>query len=521
MSFTTPSPLLPEIFALHGKWRGVDPAVVVADQVWTWREFTAAAHQFAHGLHTLGIEPRDRVGLLMTNGFAMVQAIFGCMAAGAVVVPLNTAVSDAAAVNMLHDAGVRAVVASDDLLSRLDAIAGQIDGIACKLMPAVDHGLAAGWISFAQMCAGQPQTLPPSGVTGSDFINIIYSSGTTGVPKGIGHDHEGRRDWAYDLALALRYHGGARTLLTIGLYSNISWVAMLTTLLAGGCMYVASQFDEDAFIDLVLRHRITHTAMVPIQFQRVIEALSRRPNADMSTMQAMMSCGSPLREPLKRAIFQHFDCGVIELYGLTEGIITTLETEHAEGRWASVGRPLLGTDICIVDANDRRLPANESGEICARGRIAMPGYWRRDDANLAATYVDEEGLVWLRSGDIGYVDSEGFLYIVDRKKDMILSGGQNIYPQDIEAVAAGHPAVFDVAVIGLPSARWGETPVALAVLRDGDDTDALEIKEWVNERVGKQQRLADLIPVDALPRNPNGKILKRELREEYKDRHYA
>jgi len=521
MSFTTPSPLLPEIFALHGKWRGVDPAVVVADQVWTWREFTAAAHQFAHGLHTLGIEPRDRVGLLMTNGFAMVQAIFGCMAAGAVVVPLNTAVSDAAAVNMLRDAGVRAVVASDDLLSRLDAIAGQIDGIACKLMPAVDHGLAAGWTSFAQMCAGQPQTLPPSGVTGSDFINIIYSSGTTGVPKGIGHDHAGRRDWAYDLALALRYHGGARTLLTIGLYSNISWVAMLTTLLAGGCMYVASQFDEDAFIDLVLRHRITHTAMVPIQFQRVIEALSRRPNADMSTMQAMMSCGSPLREPLKRAIFQHFDCGVIELYGLTEGIITTLETEHAEGRWASVGRPLLGTDICIVDANDRRLPANESGEICARGRIAMPGYWRRDDANLAATYVDEEGLVWLRSGDIGYVDSEGFLYIVDRKKDMILSGGQNIYPQDIEAVAAGHPAVFDVAVIGLPSARWGETPVALAVLRDGDDTDALEIKEWVNERVGKQQRVADVIAVDALPRNPNGKILKRELREEYKDRHYA
>ena len=521
MSFTTPSPLLPEIFALHGKWRGVDPAVVVADQVWTWREFTAAAHQFAHGLHTLGIEPRDRVGLLMTNGFAMVQAIFGCMAAGAVVVPLNTAVSDAAAVNMLRDAGVRAVVASDDLLSRLDAIAGQIDGIACKLMPAVDHGLAAGWTSFAQMCAGQPQTLPPSGVTGSDFINIIYSSGTTGVPKGIGHDHEGRRDWAYDLALALRYHGGARTLLTIGLYSNISWVAMLTTLLAGGCIYVASQFDEDVFIDLVSRHRITHTAMVPIQFQRVIEALSRRPNADMSTMQAMMSCGSPLREPLKRAIFQHFDCGVIELYGLTEGIITTLETEHAEGRWASVGRPLLGTDICIVDANDRRLPANESGEICARGRIAMPGYWRRDDANLAATYVDEEGLVWLRSGDIGYVDSEGFLYIVDRKKDMILSGGQNIYPQDIEAVAAGHPAVFDVAVIGLPSARWGETPVALAVLRDGDDTDALEIKEWVNERVGKQQRVADVIAVDALPRNPNGKILKRELREEYKDRHYA
>lgn len=521
MSFKTPSPLLPEIFALHGKWRGVDPAVVVGEHVWTWREFTTAAHQFAHGLHTLGIEPRDRVGLLMTNGFAMVQAIFGCMAAGVVVVPLNTAVSDAAAVNMLRDAGVKAVVASDDLMPRLSAVTEQIDGVICKLMPAIDKKLAAGWTSFTQMCAGQPPTLPPLSITGGDLINIIYSSGTTGVPKGIAHDHAGRRDWAYDLGLALRYHGGARTLLTIGLYSNISWVAMLTTLLSGGCIYVASQFDEYAFIDLVSQHRITHTAMVPIQFQRVIEALPRRSHADMSTMQAMMSCGSPLREPLKRAIFHHFDCGVIELYGLTEGIITTLETEHAEGRWASVGRPLLGTDICIVDSNGCRLPANESGEICARGRIAMPGYWRRNDANSAATYVDEEGLVWMRSGDIGYVDSEGFLYIVDRKKDMILSGGQNIYPQDIETVAAGHPAVFDVAVIGLPSAKWGETPVALAVLRGGSDTDPLMIKKWVNERVGKQQRLADVIVVDALPRNPNGKILKRELREEYKERHYA
>ena len=521
MSFTTPSPLLPEIFALHGKWRGVDPAVVVGDQVWTWREFTSAAHQFAHGLHTSGIEPRDRVGLLMTNGFAMVQAIFGCMAAGTVVVPLNTAVSDVAAINMLRDAGVKAVVATDDLMPRLNAITEQIDGVVCKLMPAIDRELAAGWTSFAQMCVGQPPTLPPLSMTGGDLINIIYSSGTTGVPKGIAHDHAGRRDWAHDLGLALRYHGGARTLLTIGLYSNISWVAMLTTLLSGGCIYVAIQFDEYAFIDLVSQHRITHTAMVPIQFQRVIEALSRRPHADMSTMQAMMSCGSPLREPLKRAIFHHFGCGVIELYGLTEGIITTLETEHAEERWASVGRPLLGTDICIVDSNNCRLPANESGAICARGRIAMPGYWRRDDANLAATYVDEEGLVWMRSGDIGYVDSEGFLYIVDRKKDMILSGGQNIYPQDIETVAAQHTAVFDVAVIGLPSTKWGETPVALVVLRDGSDTDPLMIKEWVNERVGKQQRLADVIAVDALPRNPNGKILKRELREAYKERHYG
>ncbi|HAN28762.1 MAG TPA: long-chain fatty acid--CoA ligase, partial [Haliea salexigens] len=173
---------------------------------------------------------------------------------------------------------------------------------------------------------------------------------------------------------------------------------------------------------------------------------------------------------LKRDIFAYFPCGIIELYGLTEGIITTLEPEDAEGRWASVGRPLIGTDLRILDEDSRELPHGVAGEIVSRGRISMPGYWRRDDANAEAEYIDAAGLQWLRSGDIGYVDEEGFLYIVDRKKDMILSGGQNVYPQDIEAVLVQHAQVSDVAVIGIPSARWGESPLALVVTTAGATT---------------------------------------------------
>ncbi len=517
MSFTTPSPLLPEIFALHGKWRAPDLAVIADDQSWTWQTFTEGCHRFAHGLRSQGIAEGARVGVLMTNGLPMVQAMFGTIAAGCVVVPLNVSVSDTAAVGMLNDAEVSAVVASDDLSDRLESIANALAHPVLRIAPSP----RAGWLSIDDLCAEQPVTLPALTIEGESLINIIYSSGTTGLPKGIAHDHQSRRDWAYDLAVALRYHGGARTLLTIGLYSNISWVAMLATLLAGGCIHVVAKFDEHDFIERVKRERITHTAMVPIQYQRVVEAAQARGDADFSSMQAMMSCGSPLRETLKQAIFQHFPCGIIELYGLTEGIITTLETEHAEGRWASVGRPLLGTDICIVDDENRVVGPNISGEICSRGRIAMPGYWRREDANADACYVDANGLTWLRSGDIGYVDDEGFLYIVDRKKDMILSGGQNIYPQDIEAAFVQHPDLFDVAVIGLASEKWGETPVALVVPRPDHRIDPTELKGWINERVGKQQRVADVIVLDSLPRNPNGKILKRELREQFKDRRYV
>ncbi len=517
MTFTTHAPLLPEILALHGKWRAPDSAVVTTEGSWTWGEFTARCHAFGNGLQALGIRPGDRVGLLMSNGLPMVEAIFGTIAAGAVVVPLNVSVSDDAAVAMFDDAEVAAVVASDDWLARLDGIANQLIKPPLRIAPQPDR---EAWLSMAAVAEGQSTERPLADITPDSLINIIYSSGTTGLPKGIAHDHQGRRDWAYDLAIALRYHGGARTLLTIGLYSNISWVAMLATLLAGGCIYVVSKFSEHDFLEQVARDRITHTAMVPIQFQRVVEAAAEQA-VDLSSMQAMMSCGSPLRESLKRDIFEHFDCGVIELYGLTEGIITTLETEHAEGRWASVGRPLIGTDICIVGEDEQMLPANQSGEICSRGRIAMPGYWRRDDANRDATFVDPSGLTWMRSGDVGFIDDEGFLYIVDRKKDMILSGGQNIYPQDIEAVIATHEAVFDVAVIGLPSDRWGETPVALVVRREACEDTPEAMRDWINSRVGKQQRLADVILVDELPRNPNGKILKRELRKEYGERSYG
>ncbi|RLQ23438.1 long-chain fatty acid--CoA ligase [Seongchinamella sediminis] len=516
--FDNTAPLLPEILALHGKWRGNRDAVLWQRERWSWAQFCAANHRFAHGLITAGVQPGDRVAIVMSNGLSMVQAIFGTMASGACSVPINLSVTDEALAGMLDDAGVVALVATADQLARIRALEDRLPQslrlLVCDDMP------AAGWSSIEQLCEGQPDTLPAVDIDPDGPLNVIYSSGTTGLPKGIMHTHRGRRDWAYDLAIALRYNGSARTLLTIGLYSNISWVAMLCTVLAGGTLVVHSRFDAADFLATVQAESVTHTAMVPIQFQRVIEQLKAEP-ADVSSMQAMMSCGSPLHESLKRAIFDCFPCGIIELYGLTEGIITTLEPEDAEGRWSSVGKPLLGTDICIVDDEDRVLGSKQSGEIVSRGRISMPGYWQREDATAEAEFIDASGVQWLRSGDIGYIDDEGYLYIVDRKKDMILSGGQNIYPQDIEAQLVSSQWVDDVAVIGLPSKRWGETPVALVVPVADQAVEPGALMAWANERLGRQQRLAEVILVDELPRNPNGKILKRELRKRYGDREYG
>ncbi len=522
--FPSAAPLLPEILALHGKWRGSRDAVICGDERLDWRAFCAANHRFAHGLAARGIHPGDRVGIVMSNGLPMVQALFGTLAAGAVSVPLNLSVSDEAMLAMLEDAGVRALVVTSDQRRRMDALRDRLPASLVLLLCSDDaetepvaDGVGDGWERLHALCDGQPVHLPAIALDPEAPLNIIYSSGTTGLPKGILHTHRGRRDWAYDLAIALRYHGAARTLLTIGLYSNISWVAMLCTVLAGGTLVVHEHFDAARFLNAVQDLGITHTAMVPIQFQRVVAAQRERPR-DLSSMQGMMSCGSPLHESLKQAVFAEFPCGIIELYGLTEGIITTLDPEDAEGRWQSVGRPLIGTDIAIIDDNDGFCGTGTAGEIVSRGRITMPGYWQRDAANADACYRDDDGRIWLRSGDIGYVDAEGFLYIVDRKKDMILSGGQNVYPQDIEAELHAHPDVDDVAVIGVPSRRWGETPLALVVA--AQSLQPAELLHWANQRLGRQQRLTDLLLVDELPRNPNGKILKRELRQQYGERVY-
>ncbi|WP_417460902.1 class I adenylate-forming enzyme family protein [Kordiimonas sp.] len=503
-AFDTSAPLLPEILSLHGKWKAGKAALICGREIITWAEFEARTNRLANALRAQGLGRGKTIGVVMSNGTAMVEALIAIIKSGACSVPINLSVTDEALGAMLRDADVSAVITTDDQKRRIDDY--------LKASPALFVLDAAEIEAFT---GGASDTLPDAGIKADDPLNIIYSSGTTGMPKGILHTHSGRRDWAYDLTLALRYHSAAKTLFSIGLYSNISWVGMLCTLLSGGTMVVTPKFDARDALSLIEKHSISHFAMVPIQYQRLMEVPDQA-DFDLSSIEAVMSCGSPLHADLKSALFERLGPkAVIELFGLTEGVITTLDPEEAEGRMASVGKPLVGTDIKIIGDDDKEVTPGQSGEIVGCGRIVMPGYLNRPDATLEATWVDNTGKAWLRTGDIGQLDDEGYLYIVDRKKDMILSGGQNIYPQDIEAVLITHKDVNDVAVIGVASEQWGETPVAVIVPETKSVIDEKALIDWANKKLGKQQRISGVILCEALPRNANGKILKRELREIY------
>jgi acyl-CoA synthetase (AMP-forming)/AMP-acid ligase II len=511
-AYDVPRPLIPDLIAQHGRWQADKPALLCGERRLTWREFDRVTSQVAHGLVAAGLGPGSRVAVLMANSAEMAEVLFGCGKARVSVVPINLAVTDAAVAGMIRDSGATAVAASGEHCARIDRL------IAGGDLPAtlVRIGLGApagGWIDYTSWRDCHDPGSPPRQALPDDECNIIYSSGTTGLPKGIVHSHECRMHWATDLGLALRYHSGAVTLCSLGLYSNISWAAMLATILVGGTIVVMPSFTPAGFVDLVERHGVTHGGFVPVQFQRLLE-LPEPETRRVTTLQAIMCCGSPLAPALKRTTRDRLRCELIELYGLTEGIITTLAPEDFDRKLESVGKPIPGQALKLVADDDREAGPGLPGEIVGYGRLVMEAYHNRPDATREATWTDALGRRWLRTGDIGRLDDEGFLYIVDRKKDMILSGGQNVYPADIEVVMLGHPDVAEIAVIAVPSEKWGETPLAVVVPRAGAEPDPAALAAWTNERVGRQQRISGVVLRDSLPRNPNGKILKRELRAE-------
>jgi acyl-CoA synthetase (AMP-forming)/AMP-acid ligase II len=371
-------------------------------------------------------------------------------------------------------------------------------------------GVASGCKSCEALIADTSEREPDVIVESDDLATITYTSGTTGLPKGIMHTHFIRSMYAGLLASNWEITARSKVLHTGAIIFNGALVTMLPAFYAGATYILHEQFNVDLMIETIAVEEVTHIMLVPSQIVAMLHASSFDPTK-LQSLEMVLSLGAPLQKAHKDFLNSALPGRFCELYGLTEGFISVLDRVDAVRKAGSVGVPPPFYEMRILDEEGRDCPQGVVGEIVGRGPITMAGYVNRAD-------LTEETLRggWVHSGDLGCVDEDGYLYVVDRKKDMIDSGGVKVYPKDIEEITAQHPAVHEVAVFGIPHDKWGETPIAAVVLQPGAAIQADELHDWINARVSaRYQRVHQVVIMPDFPRNAAGKILKRELRLPY------
>jgi len=497
-----------ELIGFHARQRPDHLALADAQHTLSYQALDALMDRVAAALQRDGLKPGDAIAVCAASSVNYAAVFLGALRAGVAVAPLAPGSTPASLARMIEDAEARLLFTDASAAEVVGA--AQPGGIPRVALDGSDAGQSLdAWLAPAGTRPAAVEVQPASP------FNIIYSSGTTGEPKGIVQGHGMR--WAH-VQRGAKYEYGPETvtLLSTPLYSNTTLVVFFPTIAFGGCVLLMPKFDALGYLQLAQQHRVTHTMLVPVQYQRLM-AHPRFGEHDLSSFRFKFSTSAPFNAALKADVLARWPGGLIEFYGMTEGGGTCILEAHLHpDKLHTVGQPAPGSDIRLIDEAGNELPRNDpeaAGEVVGHSAGMMTGYHRQPAKTREAEWFDATGKRFIRTGDVGRFDADGFLTLFDRKKDMIISGGFNIYPSDLEGVLRGHAAVADVAVVGVPSEQWGETPVAFVVRREGDATAADALLQWANAQVGKTQRLADLRFIDELPRSAIGKVLKRELRE--------
>ena len=493
-----------ELFDDGLRRNGDHPALWFEGRWWSSSELNRAGHGLAGGLRSLDIVPGDRVLVTMMNCPEVGTSYLGAWTAGAAVVPVLFLLTADELRHIAADSAAVAVITTPELLSKVREVAASVP----SLRHLICVGGGEGAVDFAEL-AGQAPIDTPHPVSDTDAAVLLYTSGTTGKPKGVVLSHGNLRTSAENGHTAWDAGDGQ-----VGLGClPLSHVYGLSTTLAGtfrrGSSALMRWFDAAGVLELIEEHRVTITALVPAMMVALLDHPDL-PNRDVSSLRWVVSGAAPLPLDLLERFEAAFGCTVLQGYGLSESTAQCSLNTPDHNRPGSVGRPLPGVEVVVVDRDGQRLPAGEDGEILLRGGNVMHGYHGMAEETARAV-VDG----WLHTGDVGHLDADGYLYVLDRSKDLIIRGGFNIIPRDVEEVLVAHPAVGQAAVIGLPDERLGEVVHADVMLTPGAAATEAELIAHCRERLAAYKCPQSIHIVGALPLNSVGKVLKRQLRSEH------
>ena len=511
------APTLGDVVRRQARERGGTVAFSFEGRDTDFAEFDRRTNQVANGLAALGVRRGDRVCYLGKNSDSYFELVLGCAKAGAVMAPVNWRLAPPEVSYIVADARAAALFVGPELTGLARTALAEAHTV--RHVFAMEGGVPD-WPAYEAWRDAQSHADPQVPVAPDDVFLQLYTSGTTGRPKGAMLTHANiliprAKQVEADIAWS-RWSDDDIGLIAMPVFhiGGTGWG--LTSLMNGAKGVVAREFDPNSVLDFIERERISKIFMVPAAMQIVVRHPRAR-DVDYSRMKHIAYGASPIPLDLLRECIEVFGCGFVQMYGMTEttGTIVALPPEDHDPagspRMRSAGRPLPGVEVAILDEAGNRLPHGRVGEIASRSAANMAGYWNLPDATAKTLGADG----WLRTGDAGYMDEDGYIYIHDRVKDMIISGGENIYPAEVENAIYGHPAVADVAVIGVPDPRWGEAVKACVVRKPGADCGEAEIIGWARERIAAYKAPKSVDFIDALPRNPSGKILRRELRAPY------
>jgi fatty-acyl-CoA synthase len=483
-------------------------AIVSEAGRWSYEQWEKNANRRAWALAKRGIKKGDHVATIFLNGNEVLETFFALSNLGAVIVPLNVRLSGKELHYIVEHSDATALILSHEFEPVIREIKGDLPRVEQYFMSGGD--VQEDMVDFEQICQGESEEELGVEVEEDDIACILYTAGTTGRPKGVLLSHKNCMWASVNIITNIDLQPEYRVLLVFPLYHAAAFIILVSNLFLGCTQVTLRAFDPKRVMALIEEEKINRMTSPPTVWNFILQ-LPDLDKYDTSSVRSLSSGAESMPLETKKKLLKHFPNAALgETYGMTEtaGTITTLHPKDVLTKMASVGKPFVNVEIRLVDDEGNDVPVGEVGEILARGPNVMAGYYKDPEATSETLRGG-----WLHTGDLGRLDEEGFLYIVDRKKDMIITGGENVYPREIEEVLYGHPKILEAAVIGLPDPDWGERIHAVVALKEGESLSEQEVIDYCKRYIASFKKPKSVEFVDRLPRSPAGKVLKRILRK--------